>query len=735
MKYLFVHRFDRLSGSVLRDTLAAFVGPRELDVGAMVSELEKEVDMRLVPDELIILCRESVAGDVCRFFSSSGAFGRLQKRLLKRTPVTLISFGGNGDEYRRMPLDDGGEVSDVVLTDLLRRGATAIFRDNNGFVESTSAYHFRNPSGRHTGRFIRLSNILVRQSEITFIALCALRHIPEATTAIYVDTPSLFAVVAAINDVRSSEDKLPPVLVDSFRSYDGVDTYAYFRTGGAVALVSASSSGKLAERLVQRGFDGQRTVHVLFLGERSQDIIAAVDLAHDRQSNPDGFARTVEADNDTPCSMCVDGSIAIPIQGDQFDIAGPQPPPLVIARTKEHAALAATMARHVGTGTFQINAGRPTRQFAINAAKVGTSDDAKKRLVYLAAASVPAKLGHCIVANDESAPFARRVLDAAGSTAPILTRQEFEAACAAVEHTFMDPILVVSAVVGSGRQLLDISRMLRSCPDAPLLYFAGLVATESVKRTLTLTRNLALTHNAAEHPLIIVDQINLPGMGAPNPWNRELAVLDETVYRDLPISAELEQRRARLRQTSMGLEQNLFLNNAPGDPLKIQRGFAFWPEDLPDEPNTQADVFFTIAAILQGLRTGQTGKQKQTLRTEWFYRTLLSPENFDRFNDAVIQASLLRAARPSELDYTDNAETSAEAARIIRRIIGSAIAPSGEAAAEFLVALATERLKLAKRDLAVVLTDLPPQTPLIDELVALCCRRLLLPSTATATSP
>jgi hypothetical protein len=173
------------------------------------------------------------------------------------------------------------------------------------------------------------------------------------------------------------------------------------------------------------------------------------------------------------------------------------------------------------------------------------------------------------------------------------------------------------------------------------------------------------------------------------------------------------------------LEQELFLTNAPGNPLKIQRGFAFWPEGLPDEPNTQADVFFTIAAILQGLRTGEGRIDRQTLRTEWFYRTLLSPENFGRFNDAVIQASLLRAARPSELDYTDNAQTSAEAARVLRRILESATTPRGEAAAEFLVALATGRLRLAKDDLAGVLDGLPAQTSLVDELVVLCRARLL----------
>ncbi len=83
--------------------------------------------------------------------------------------------------------------SNVELDDLLRRGATAIFRSNGGFVEATSAYHFRNPSGRHTSRFIRLSNILVRQPEITLLGVCALKYVSTRTRRIYVDTPSLLS--------------------------------------------------------------------------------------------------------------------------------------------------------------------------------------------------------------------------------------------------------------------------------------------------------------------------------------------------------------------------------------------------------------------------------------------------------------------------------------------------------------------------------------------------------------
>ena len=686
--------------------------------------MRRNSNARLVPDELVIVCRESVANDVARGFQGSGSLRRLRERLLPDTPTTLLSFDESGIEIRRQVLSTLDIPSTVNLDELLRRGATAIFRSNGGFVEATSAYHFRNPSGRHTSRFMRLSNILVRQPEITLLGVCALQHVPPRTRRIYLDTPSLFAVVAAINEIRESEAALPPISADSYRSYHGVRTYAHFDLEHAVAIVSASSSGGLALILEERGFDQKAIVHLLFLGNKIPTITVAVDLHRDAK-NPGGFNFTTEGNGDGDCSLCDTGSLPITLEGDQFNIAGPQPEPLVITRTPAHAALRDLMDRHAGTHTFRVNGGLPVRQYAIDPDVVGSLGNALKRLNYLAAAKIPARLGHCVAANEGSRKFAQRLLAAAGSAIEVLLPDEFEDAVAKAGKPFEDPILVAAAVVGGGRQLLDISRRLRSCPDAPIIYFAGIVTTPSAERTRILANSLALTSNPANHPLVILDEINLPAADAPNAWGAELSLLDAVANAGLTLTADLVARRARLRGTSAALETDLFVANTGAGSLALQPGFAFWSPLLTGGSHTQADVFYTISAVLQGLRTAEAGIGRKTLRTEWFYRTLLSPENFGRFNDAIIQASLLRAARPSELDYTDNRVASADASRLIRRVVESARTARGEAAAEFLLALAMRRLKLDKADLATVLNDLPGQTPLVDQLAGICRTRLL----------
>jgi hypothetical protein len=724
MNQLFIHRFFHKTEERQSDVLMAFIASREIDAGSVASELEKEVTARLVPDELIIVVRQSVVKTFTQEFNSSGSFRRLRQRLHEKTPIALISFGKNGRQVSCSSLTKYRSWSNLDLETLLRRGATAVFISNGGFVESTSAYHFRNPSGRHTSKFMRLSNILVRQAEINLIALSVLPHIPENTQSIYIDTPSLFSVVAALNDIRGSEGNLPPIPADSFRSYDNVKSYSHFQPSTSVVLISASSSGNLAGLLLDRGFQRQAIVHVLFLGENDVDIKTAVDLKYDSDKNPEGFSTKREDNRDGDCDLCRQGSIPITLKGDQFDIAGPQPEPLVITRTNAHNPLRELMARHAGTGTFGANAGRPVRQFSVAPEKVASGGKALERLQYLAAARVPGRLGYCIIADEGSKDFANRVLAAVGSEVKVILPEEIEQQVTSFKSEIVQPILVAAAVVGSGRQLLDISRRLRFIPKVPIIYFIGVMTTVSAAKTKTLESSLALTANPGSHAVIILDEINLPAASAPNPWAQELALLDELANNGRQLSRALETRRDRLRLTSRALEDELFLANDPVTPLKLRPGFAFWNEATVTAPHTQADVYYTISAVLQGLRTSDPGVGKKILRTEWFYRTLLSPENFGRFNDAVIQASLLRSGRPSELDYSDNPAASAEAARVVRRIVESATTPRGEAAAEFLMALAIERIRLRRDDLDTIFCALPAQTDIIDELAEICRQRL-----------
>jgi hypothetical protein len=125
------------------------------------------------------------------------------------------------------------------------------------------------------------------------------------------------------------------------------------------------------------------------------------------------------------------------------------------------------------------------------------------------------------------------------------------------------------------------------------------------------------------------------------------------------------------------------------------------------------------------LRTNDPNPAGRALRTNWFQQTRLDPANLGRFNDGVIQASILRAARPVEIDYSAKDDFAREAGRAICRIMDAAHIPRGEAACEALVALGSSRLRVPREELERILAERETFPPLVGELAAIC-RHLLL---------
>lgn len=725
MKPTFLNRFQKLVDDVPIDVLVLYIGVDGMDGFTIGEPVEREVESGLSPDELIFVARNDEAKRLTNEIARSRDFRKMRERLGSRTTITVIGFDVRGNETSRNEVEVGDFRSNIGLGEIVRRGVTAIFRERGGFVESTASYHFLNPSGRHTSRFIRLSNLLVCHSEISFIALAMLGAIPKDAHLVYVDTPSLFAVVAAMNVHRMLLDsKLPLLLADSFRSYEEVDTYAFAELANATAIISASSSGTLAKRVAARGLDASKIVHVLYLGKLIPGVHFAVDLRSDPLKNPDGLkAERTTYDDTGVCELCQNHSTAITLRGDQFDIAPPQPKALTIKVTHAPKGLAQTMTRLAGSGCFHVSASND-RQISIDANALLAAPKFDQRLAYFVDRNIP-PVRHVLLASAEARAFATRVVKIAGVTPVLHERDDLDALETALKADRSGALLVVSPTIGSGRVLLDISRDLRPfCSDRPIIYLVGFARTVSDAAIDALRRDLEMTKGQVPHSLAIVEHIDLPGPDFANSWARELTFLN--LQGGSSLSLALAARRDRLAASSQPMLDELFLANENGARLALRLGFAFWHEGLPSKPHTQSDVFVTVAAVLQNLRNVDRG-EGEALVTNWFQQTLLSPGNFGRYNDGIIQASILRAARPSELDFAGDAALSREAGRIIRRIVVDPMRARGEAAAEFLVAIGSGRLKLDRSDLDIVLDLIPGAPPIVEEL-----RLLALKATAGA---
>lgn len=723
MNTIFSHRFDINRGTFARDILAVFAATPKLFPEELASLLEKEIEQNLAPDEVVIIVREPAFANTETELQRISQNQATLARFALRTTITLVGYGCGGLEARRQHIGGPAPAFKISLDDVKRRALTGIFNSRHGFVESTASYHFENPSGRHTERFIRLSNILARGAEIAFIGFCTLPFVPEDTSIAYLDTPSLYAVVSAINEQRTSFGLLP-ILADNFSSYAGVGSYRFSSIANAIVLISASSSGSLAVRLIEEhNFVASRVTHLLFLGTDKSKSNIVCDLRHDRTHNEEGIKELPSVEPADNCSMCARGSHTVKLQGDQFDFAGPQQDSLLIRRNDGPAGLGDVMKRFAGGGIFSVRLGKRARQLNVDPKALLSHTKFRERLDYALRRSLPASLTHVIALDEDSLPLAQQI---AGTRAVVVKRDDIENAIP--RHTDT-AIAIVAIIIESGRSLLDISRDLRGvAPTAPLIYFVGLSKTTGEPPRESLSSTLKQTNNPYPYEIVQIEEMTLPLAIGPSSWDSEWKLFQTPEILNIAPSAlraTLVQRAARLRKLSMPLADELFLPNEAGRKLTLQPGFVFWPAGVPEIPTiTQADVYFTIASVLQQLRSNAHRSQKAAIKSNWFQQTVLAAGNFGRFNDDIIQASILRAALPHEMNFVDVPSDSRELGRLIRRIIVAGPSDRGGAAAEFLLALATQRLRLARNDLEVVLSKDISTLPMITFLQEVCRRNL-----------
>jgi hypothetical protein len=713
-----------------RDCLLLFIGSRDVDDLAISTALREDLEENLEPQDVLIVVRKNSFEGALRSLIDSLFMNQTLDRFRSGVRMSVVAFDDTGNETERSPVREDGENSEIPLDAIVRTGATRIFRTRNGFVESSPNYHFENPSGKHTNRFIRLSNTLSAQAEISFMAFCLLRSLPQDVDVVYTDTPSVFPLLAAFNEHRQLIcPEKPYVGVENFSSYSVLESQESLPAERAAILISASSSGSLADKITARlGFPRTQIWHMLYAGPDVDDYQVVSNLNFDESLNPEGVRRASPAYIEGSCEYCNAGSFPIPLRGDQFELPGPQLDSIQLTRADEPPGLRATIGRYAGQAIFGVGMGPrqsdTARQYNVDVSALAANDEFMSSFDYVLRRSLPEAATYVIALDEPSMPFAMRALDALNQTrsghARLLRRADVDSIVIGNNA----PVVVVAAAVESGRSLLDLSRDLRSrCSDSPISYIIGVSKTNGSPRREELFNNLAMTNGRPKHEVIACELITLPSSSEGNAWHRERDVLARIKARgvaDEALEAFVDKRLERLSDNSSIFDDDLFWANTPEVTLRVQPGFVF-ASGTRVGSYKQADVYFTISSALQRLRARAWASQtERAIRSNWFQQTLLSPENFGRFNDGAIQASLLRAASPRELNYCGDPDASGEAARIISRIVRTAAEPRGEAATEFLLALATKTLQLRPPDRDLVIAAADRSLPHVSLLAEYC---------------
>lgn len=595
-----------------------------------------------------------------------------------------------------------------------------LFRRAGGEERAPAGTHYAKTSERHCDRFLRVSNVLEEGSHVQVVAFWLVgKFWKTAATDVVVDTSHIYSVVLAALEAASrlgGITRLPQVW--SHRSHEGVEAIPMRVFGSALFVVSASTSNGLVRKLIGRG---ARPQDVTTLFSLSNDSIEGHAPLCDLRGEPPLGIQPIDNQDAMNCSWCRGNLHLIAIRGDQFSIAPPSIRSIEVVAKDLPDRTRAVLSSMAGLKTFFAYRRRGDRVCSLGV-DVGP----------LLSGSMPAKSEAWLKRLREAWLSAlrraqilslRHIVACSYPGSSSLAEEIRASASAALSDSsqlqILDPrslrdaapspaasAIVISSCIDEPQELLAVSRTLRDIQEGGAITYLSVVtmlAPDQLRKrlysNLTFGALGAGTFSMNSMQELLVEAYE----DAPSWPSEQIALQRFQAWADeqeIDLPNEVAERINRLRRAPAdGMRNDLFWPDMNGAALRLRSDFALIDGSLQDPVASQADLYAVFCVLLAGLRHSTDGNRR--LANNSYERSVLSPLNFDRYNDGVLQACLLRAARPREMAYgACDEELSEQMLGVLMNVLPQpGRTEKSEALIEFLLALATRRMSLATNHL------------------------------------
>lgn len=675
----------------------------------VAKELKRDIENNLVPKRVYILTpknfpqsHEECLNDQTFFNEYESYIGDINDSLI------CLTF----DSVGKLNAVAGNTYDASLQQKILKQGMIALFKKHSGLIVSNHGYHFIKPSGHHCDKFIRASNLLVSSVEVSFLAISLLPHLHNNLKRIYVDTSSISFLVSTALMLSECFTTYP--IIESFESYAALNgSYDFIEDSSSLVLISATTSGSFVKRLKKQTNFTDEQIITLFHLKLPQDQVGVFDIS-------DTGASDLISEKASDCPFCKLGSKPIRIAGDQFLPENPKHDQLVIKKTDFNSNHQKFFKRFAATDVFGWNtiiktANKEHFYIEVDKAIHLNDQDFEDNLLKKLKRYITRDLAIVIMLDDEgSKALSTRVKEHLSEQAGSI---EWKTSTEIDENILKESgsVMVVAGAITSGRSLLSISRKLRAIKStSTIVYLIGFSKLPSSESHEQLKKDLT----QGGHEFVVLEKCSVPRIKeySKTSWDAENEVLKQFALDDplkdhpsIELPALLSSRQKDLASNSNPDKNQLFLPDHQNSPLKLRRTFAFWSDFAFDHSRlskaTQADVYWTIQSVLHDLRN----KNENDGLSTTYHTTVINPANFDRFNDGIIQACILRSAQPVEMDYRIDYTFSRRMTDVISSVITNWNNEQGEAVLEFLMALWTKRLQVIDEHLKE-LCDLKDQS-------------------------
>ena len=601
---------------------------------------------------------------------------RIVKNSLERRPrmsASLVGFNSRGKLEKPIYITEHRE--DVLLdrNKIIRMGVRSIAKENTAILHrAPENCVFEKPSGQRHLHYLRGGALVGSDSQCGFLAYSLLDKFDDEIKCIAIDTMAISPLVyklIALKNVFNGVEWNPDVY--SFHSYDGfAGRSAPDNPQKTYILISASSSGNMPRKIKDYWNIPESQICTL--------------LAFDG-NDEDAFVGSILHMVEEPEEKKLDHLTPVRIVGEYFVPRQRKSKQFLLRAKHAPRGIKDAMKHLYKTNLFKI---KIDRGLWIDASELGEQECIKDWFRAATRRKAPASTSHVVYVDSASKGLAEAV-SLKLSEYRINTEVISSISLGKKDET-VHSVVVVSAVVMSGDKLLDVSRRLRNIlgEDCSIAYFVGFYIPESHEKKEKFISSL--TYSPAREFKYTFDCWQYFPIGKPDVgmWSYERESLQED---------EIFENCSRWKEVSQDEFTNVFWDGLDGEQLAIRRDFAFWPSKFDPGEASNAAVYFTILSVLQNAR------EKHGFLSSEYEAAVLDPECFARFNDGVIQASLLRGCERVELNYRGIKDASA----FIRDLIISMIeraepSPVNEALPEFLLALRLEKMRLEDEDVEII---------------------------------
>lgn len=708
-------------------TLVIYCSGRSVSQSILRGKLKEFFESNRPPKKIIVIAGAFLKDELSRIFSENkdSILDVIPNFLTDKGQLQLAIFNGEG----RLTTIDGTNVEKEES--LVREGIYNIFRVREGLIRAASDnYHFVFPSGKHSPFFIRAGNILIHSAEIYFIAIQLLKYLKPNINTIYCDTSSINSLAFALTELKKifTPEYYAPSII-SFSSYDKFETFDFRNSKNALIIISASTSGKLVKKLTEAhpSLKTENIVSLFYLSDSQTTSQVICDLSRDDKSFPDGIPTGGMHENEVDCKLCTTGSYPVKITGDIFLLEKPKITSIQLKKTDRPPWLNNFMRKFHSRSDISLircfYGEEPKRRFEIffKTEEVLNNIDILSKVKYfdeefnkkykkIQHQIIPHSLKHIIYLDDEgSKAIAYRIKDEHKLAIEPTSAKELLGLTTVDEDE--GAVLVVCSCLVTGNSLLYVNKYLRRFKNMSRTFFIVFARTENDGIFEFNKSNIGMGDLGANTNQVVVIEKTTCSLVKEDPtelqslsWSLEIDLLKKllALAEEKPLFEKslsyLKERLTALENAPDvkmgGLINDVFFKNPTNNStLKINRSFAFFDFEEYHGNASQADIYFTISSIINSLRHS-TNKERRIIQEEHI-RTLLDPVNFNRFDDGIIQAAILRAASANELNYKlDKSHSLSMMGILLKMIDNHKDELTSEGLIEFLFAISIKKLKL-----------------------------------------